>query len=245
MYWRDGGSDDVDGERREYLGRTDSEGRHRLAIDLSGISPPATMSLDAQATVSDVNRQASSSSAAMIAHPSSLYVGVRALERVVERGDKAEVEVVAVARDHLLERQLERNGLRGDDVEISDDVLRLVVTEYTREAGVRNLERELGKLLRKTAARLVADTSAESSGGSADTPIIIDEPALRVALGRAKVHPETVHRTGAPGVASGLAVTGTGGDVLVIEASTLESSDDVKDGDLTLTGQLGEGPTVR
>jgi ATP-dependent Lon protease len=106
------------------------------------------------------------------------------------------------------------------------------VTEYTREAGVRNLERELGKLLRKTAARVV--------DGSVETPVAIDEAAVRVGLGRAKVHPETVHRTGAPGVASGLAVTGTGGDVLVIEASTLEASDEVKDGELTLTGQLGD-----
>jgi ATP-dependent Lon protease len=155
---------------------------------------------------------------------------------VIRLDGYTEDEKVAIARDHLLARQLERNGLRTDDVEIPDDALRLIVTEYTREAGVRNLERELGKLLRKTAARLVAD----SSGGSAGTPIVIDEPALRSALGRAKIQPETIHRTGAPGVASGLAVTGTGGDVLVIEASTLEATDEVKDGELTLTGQLGD-----
>ena len=151
---------------------------------------------------------------------------------VIRLDGYTEDEKVAIARGYLLARQLERNGLRPDDVEIGDDVLRTVVTEYTREAGVRNLERELGKLLRKTAARVV--------DGSAQTPIAIDDAAVRVALGRAKVHPETIHRTGAPGVASGLAVTGTGGDVLVIEASTLEASDEVKDGELTLTGQLGD-----
>jgi ATP-dependent Lon protease len=151
---------------------------------------------------------------------------------VIRLDGYTEDEKVAIARDYLLARQLERNGLRPDDVEIGDDVLRIVVTEYTREAGVRNLERELGKLLRKTAARVV--------DGSVETPVAIDEAAVRVGLGRAKVHPETVHRTGAPGVASGLAVTGTGGDVLVIEASTLEASDEVKDGELTLTGQLGD-----
>src|SRR5262245_14337324 len=91
---------------------------------------------------------------------------------VIRLDGYTEDEKVASARDHLLARQLERNGLRADDVTIDDDALRLVVTEYTREAGVRNLERELGKLLRKTAARLVAETSE----GSADTPIAIDEP---------------------------------------------------------------------
>ncbi len=151
---------------------------------------------------------------------------------VIRLDGYTEDEKVAIARDHLLARQLEANGLRSDDVDLSDDVLRILVTEYTREAGVRNLERELGKLLRKTAAR-VAD-------GRADSRVVIDEPAVREALGRAKVHPETVHRTGAPGVAAGLAVTGTGGDVLVIEASTLEATDDAKDGELTLTGQLGD-----
>jgi len=143
-----------------------------------------------------------------------------------------EDEKVAIARDHLLARQLDANGLRPDEVEVSDEVLRVLVTEYTREAGVRNLERELGKLLRKAAAR-VAD-------GAADEWVVIDEPAVREALGRAKVHPETIARTGAPGVAAGLAVTGTGGDVLVVEASTLEASDRAKDGELTLTGQLGD-----
>jgi len=152
---------------------------------------------------------------------------------VIRLDGYTEDEKVAIARDHLLARQLEQNGLHDADVEIGDDALRIVVTEYTREAGVRNLERELGKLLRKTAARIA---------GTATTPAVrVDEPAIREALGRAKVQPETVGRTGAPGVASGLAVTGTGGDVLVIEATALDGpAVGATAGELTLTGQLGD-----
>jgi ATP-dependent Lon protease len=144
-----------------------------------------------------------------------------------------EEEKVQIAREHLLARQLQHNGLRSDDVVVGDDTLRTIVTEYTREAGVRNLERELGKLLRKTATRLV--------DGSSVAPVVIDDAAIRDALGRAKVHPETLGRTAAPGVASGLAVTGTGGDVLVIEATALGlPGDSGREGELTLTGQLGD-----
>ncbi len=138
-----------------------------------------------------------------------------------------EDEKVAIGRGHLLARQLERNGLEADDIEISDDILRLVVTDYTREAGVRNLERELGKLLRKVAARVV--------GGDQARPLTIDEPLVRTALGRSKFFPEVAERVGVPGVATGLAVTGTGGDVLFIEASVMDG-----DPGLTLTGQLGD-----
>jgi len=144
-----------------------------------------------------------------------------------------EDEKVRIALEHLLARQLEHNGLRPGEVGVGDDALRTIVTEYTREAGVRNLERELGKLLRKTATRLV--------DGSAVAPVAVDDAAIRDALGRAKVHPETLGRTAAPGVASGLAVTGTGGDVLVIEATALGLPDDSgREGELTLTGQLGD-----
>ncbi len=142
-----------------------------------------------------------------------------------------EDEKVAIARDHLLARQLERNGLTADDVSVTDDALRAVVTDYTREAGVRNLERELGKLLRKTAARLVSERSA---GGDAIPPVTIDVDEVQPALGRAKFHAETAERTGVPGVATGLAVTGVGGDVLFIEATTMDGEG------LTLTGQLGD-----
>jgi ATP-dependent Lon protease len=137
-----------------------------------------------------------------------------------------EDEKITIAREHLLERQLERNGLTRDDVEISDDALRRVVVDYTREAGVRNLERELGKLLRKTAARI--------AGGDVTPPVVIDEDAVVPALGRPKFFPEVADRTSTPGVATGLAVTGTGGDVLFIEANVMDGEG------LTLTGQLGD-----
>ena len=113
-------------------------------------------------------------------------------------------EKVAIARGYLWPRQLERNGLRPDEVEISDELLQLVVSEYTREAGVRNLERELGTLLRKTAT-LIASEKAEA-------PVVVDLDAVRDALGRQKFFQEAAERTAVPGVATGLAVTGAGGD---------------------------------
>jgi ATP-dependent Lon protease len=136
-------------------------------------------------------------------------------------------EKVAIARGYLWPRQRERNGLLEDEVEIGDDLLELVVTDYTREAGVRQLERELGKLLRKTATRIA---SAE-----AEAPVGVDEAAVRDALGRQKFFRETAERTAVPGVATGLAVTGTGGDVLFVEATSMTGSDP-----LVLTGQLGD-----
>jgi ATP-dependent Lon protease len=141
-----------------------------------------------------------------------------------------EDEKVAIARHHLLARQLERNGLTEADVTVTDGALRAVVTDHTREAGVRGLERELGKLLRKTAARLVLE---RGEAGEA-TPVVIDADDVPVALGRPKFHAETADRTGLPGVATGLAVTGAGGDVLFIEATTMDGEG------LTLTGQLGD-----
>src|SRR3954447_4274666 len=138
-------------------------------------------------------------------------------------------EKVAIGRDYLVKRQRERNGLRDDEVSVSDDVLRLVVSEYTREAGVRQLERELGKLLRKTATKVAS--------GTAEAPIVIDVDAVRDALGKQKVFQEAAARTAVPGVATGLAVTGTGGDVLFVEANTMAGKGT---GGLTLTGQLGD-----
>jgi len=136
-------------------------------------------------------------------------------------------EKVAIARGHLWPRQVERHGLRADEVTISDDVLQLVIADYTREAGVRQLERELGKLLRKTATRVA---SAEQT-----TPIVINAAAVRDGLGRAKVFHEAATRTAVPGVATGLAVTGVGGDVLFVEAASMPGK-----GGLVLTGQLGD-----
>jgi ATP-dependent Lon protease len=136
-------------------------------------------------------------------------------------------EKVAIARGYLWPRQRERNGLREHEVSISDEALEIVVAEYTREAGVRQLERELGTLLRKTATRIA---SAE-----VEPPVEIDPSVVREALGRQKFFRETAERTAVPGVATGLAATATGGDVLFIEATSH------KDGDkLVLTGQLGD-----
>jgi len=136
-------------------------------------------------------------------------------------------EKVSIARGHLWPRQVERNGLRPDEVTITDDVLRLIVADYTREAGVRQLERELGSLLRKTATQIASVTPS--------APIAVDEASVRDALGRAKFFSEAAIRTAVPGVATGLAVTGVGGDVLFVEAAAMPGK-----GGLVLTGQLGD-----
>jgi ATP-dependent Lon protease len=136
-------------------------------------------------------------------------------------------EKTAIARDYLWPRQRARNGLREDEVSIPDALLETVVSEYTREAGVRQLERELGTVLRKTATKVAS--------GGADAPVVIDLDAIREALGRQKVFHEAALRTAVPGVATGLSVTGAGGDVLFIEATSMKG----KDG-LVLTGQLGD-----
>jgi ATP-dependent Lon protease len=137
-------------------------------------------------------------------------------------------EKVAIARGYLWPRQRERAGLLEDEVSIDDITLELIVSQYTREAGVRQLERELGKLLRKIA------TSVAS--GTAEPPIQIGEAEVRDALGRQRFFQESAERTAAPGVATGLAVTGTGGDVLFVEATKMPGG---KEG-LVLTGQLGD-----
>jgi ATP-dependent Lon protease len=137
-------------------------------------------------------------------------------------------EKVAIARGYLWPRQVERNGLRADEVAISDRVLETVVTEYTREAGVRQLERELGTILRKTATRIAS--------GGAEVPVVVNLDLVRDALGRQKFFQEAAERTATPGVATGPAVTGTGGDVLFVEATSMEKGDE----GLILTGQLGD-----
>jgi ATP-dependent Lon protease len=136
-------------------------------------------------------------------------------------------EKVAIARGYLWPRQRERNGLREDEVEISDELLEGIVSDYTREAGVRQLERELGKLLRKTATQIAS--------GDAEAPISVDLDGVRDALGRQRFWQEAAERTAVPGVATGLAVTGTGGDVLFVEATRMDGDDR-----LLLTGQLGD-----
>ncbi|HEY7121172.1 MAG TPA: endopeptidase La [Solirubrobacterales bacterium] len=136
-------------------------------------------------------------------------------------------EKLAIGRGYLLPRQVKRNGLREEEVEVSDEILRKVITEYTREAGVRQLERELGKLLRRVATNIAS--------GEAQPPVALDDAAVVDALGRQKFFQESVERTAIPGVATGLAVTGTGGDVLFIEATETEGEKG-----LVLTGQLGD-----
>ncbi|WP_280423869.1 endopeptidase La [Nocardia carnea] len=150
-----------------------------------------------------------------------------------------EDDKVAIARDFLLPRQLERNALTAEEVQVTDAALREIAADYTREAGVRQMERLIAKVLRKAATRL------SETGGTGDaTAVDTDEPRetlridvgdLKDYLGRPRFTPDSAERTAVPGVATGLAVTGLGGDVLYIEANTAEG-----DRNLTLTGQLGD-----
>ncbi len=207
-------------------------------------------------------------------------------------------EKLAIAKGYLWPRQRDRNGLLEGEVEIDDELLRTVIAEYTREAGVRNLERELGTLLRKTATKIASslpsEDRAKEAGGDGDgaegaaaeqpgtakpkgaaepentatpeaaepvepqaaakpagkkaskkaaalkAPVKIDLETLREALGRQRFFQESASRTATPGVATGLAVTGTGGDVLFVEATAMKSSGSGGAGGLVLTGQLGD-----
>jgi ATP-dependent Lon protease len=146
-----------------------------------------------------------------------------------------EDEKVAIARDHLLPRQLSKAGMSAQEVTVTDDALRLIAAEYTREAGVRSLERAIARVLRKVAA-----AEALTAGS---LPIAVSVGNLREYLGRPRFTPETSlaaddRRTAVPGVATGLAVTGTGGDVLYIEASLADPETGAAG--VTLTGQLGD-----
>jgi ATP-dependent Lon protease len=136
-----------------------------------------------------------------------------------------EDDKVAIARDFLLPRQLERAALTEDEVTVTDAALREIAADYTREAGVRQMERLIAKALRKAATRLA----------TGETTVAIDERDLRSLIGRPRFTPESHERTSVPGVATGLAVTGLGGDVLFIEASASDGT-----AGLTLTGQLGD-----
>ena len=133
---------------------------------------------------------------------------------------------VAIARDHLFARQQARNGLREGEVRITDTAFGEIVEGYTREAGVRNLEREIGKVLRKVA-------TAVATG--AETPIVVDADDVARYLKRRRFHDEAADRTSVPGVATGLAVTGVGGDVLFVEATSMPG-----ESGMTVTGQLGD-----
>jgi ATP-dependent Lon protease len=191
-------------------------------------------------------------------------------------------EKLAIAKGYLWPRQRDRNGLREDEVQISDEVLRTIISEYTREAGVRNLERELGTVLRKTATKIASaqsraatdeadgapETDAQDATKSAgksngkvpdgeikkaakkekakaakatkQAPVKIDLEVVRDALGRQRFFQESASRTATPGVATGLAVTGTGGDVLFVEATAMKAGESAPGNALVLTGQLGD-----
>src|ERR1700724_1666137 len=138
-----------------------------------------------------------------------------------------EQEKLAIGRSHLLPRQLERNGLDAAEVEMTDAAISLIISDYTREAGVRNLEAEIRKVVRKVATQIEA--------GKASAPIQVTGDDVKTYLGRAKFHEEVAERTSVPGVATGLAVTGIGGEVLFIEAAAMDGQKG-----LTLTGQLGD-----
>ncbi|TQS41729.1 endopeptidase La [Cryptosporangium phraense] len=150
---------------------------------------------------------------------------------VVRLDGYTEVEKVAIARDHLWKRQIERAGLEDTDVTIDEDALKQIAGEYTHEAGVRQLERALAKVLRKVATKLASDNPPQ-------TPISID--TLTDYLGRPRFQPESAQRTAVPGVATGLAVTGAGGDVLFIEANASPGTEAKSEPELVLTGQLGD-----
>ena len=137
-------------------------------------------------------------------------------------------EKLAIARDHLLRRQLARNGLEPAEADVTDGGIDRIIAEHTREAGVRSLERELGKVLRKVATKI--------DSGKAEIPVKIDADDIREYLGKPRFQYEVAERTSVPGVATGLAVTGAGGDVLFVEASAMDG----EKGALTLTGQLGD-----
>jgi ATP-dependent Lon protease len=136
-------------------------------------------------------------------------------------------EKLGIARDHLLRRQLDRNGLDTTEVEVSDEAFLAIIEGHTREAGVRGLERQIGKLLRKVAAKIDA--------GELTPPVALGPDEVKTHIGRPRFHSEVAERTETPGVATGLAVTGTGGDVLFIEATTMPGT-----AGMTVTGQLGD-----
>ena len=136
-------------------------------------------------------------------------------------------EKVTIAKEHLLGRQIERSGLRPEEIKVSDDAIAAVIDGYTREAGVRGLERQLGKLVRKVVTKVASDPDA--------VPVTVDDDDVDL-VGKPPIsHDEAADRTQVPGVATGLAVTGTGGDVLFIEATAMDGEPG-----LVLTGQLGD-----
>jgi ATP-dependent Lon protease len=156
----------------------------------------------------------------------SIPAPLRDRMEIIELTGYTEEEKLQIARRYLLKRQLQANGLTAEQVQISDEALRRVITDYTREAGVRNLERQIGGLLRSSAVT-IASGDAQS--------VSIDAAAVERILGPARFDSDVALRTSVPGVATGLAWTPAGGDILFIESSRVRGS-----GKLILTGQLGD-----
>jgi ATP-dependent Lon protease len=141
-----------------------------------------------------------------------------------------EEEKVAIARDHLLGRVVKQAGLNPDEVTVTDEAIMKVITDHTREAGVRNLEREIGKITRKVATKVAKQELTP--------PVNVTVERVREFLGKPRFDNEVAARTSVPGVATGLAVTGTGGDVLFVEATATDSNG--HGSTVILTGQLGD-----
>jgi ATP-dependent Lon protease len=159
---------------------------------------------------------------------------------VVTLDGYTEDEKVAIARDHLVARQRDRAGIEAHELTVTDDALRRMVRDHSREAGVRSLERLLAKVVRKVATGLASQGPTTESDA---IPVVVDADRVPELLGRARFHATDIaDRTAAPGVATGLAVTGAGGDVLFVETTALpaEGADDPDRSGLTVTGQLGD-----
>lgn len=155
---------------------------------------------------------------------------------VVKLDGYTDQEKIAIARQHLIGRQLALAGLLEGEVEVTDAALGEIVSGYTSEAGVRSLERQIGRLLRKAAAKIAErESDGPVDAESGPSRLVIDAGDIRTWLGRPRPRNETVERTSQPGVATGLAVTGIGGDVLFVEASASDGEPG-----LTITGQLGD-----
>jgi ATP-dependent Lon protease len=155
---------------------------------------------------------------------------------VIELPGYTERDKLSIARRHLVPKQLQGHGLSPSDVDITEEALDKVVREYTREAGVRNLDRNIASLVRKVARR-VAAARARAGGAAASEPVRVDETFVEEALGAPPHLPETAERTNQSGVVVGLAYTSHGGDILFVEATVLPGGEGVR---LRITGQLGD-----
>jgi len=146
---------------------------------------------------------------------------------ILELDGYTEGEKVKIAEGYLVPRQMRATTLREDEIQFTPDALRTIIQDFTREAGVRNLEREIGSVCRKVATKIAA--------GKVTEPVVVDADAVTTYLGKPKFYLEVPERTSRPGVATGLAVTAVGGDILFVEATKMPGK-----GGLTLTGQLGD-----